>query len=560
MLKKILIYAAIFVGVFLFGILLAFFGNKFLIRSHQDPSQLHRPSGRSAPASAMPAKTSTGTAAIPGSTVTGTAQNGDIVSAANPPAGPVTLGMTSATTPAPIQRATGSRQHAPYDIILLLDCSVNMKKTDPNNYRKDAARLFISLVGKDSRIGIIGFGDHAATLIPLTLNSEQNHAVLFNAVDRISSKDLTANITEAVQKGFDELKASKIGDPIIVIMSGGKLALGENTKDVAALEKLNRLLPELARAQVKLMTVAFTTESDSALLERMAKETGGFFRFARTDKDVHIMFAALYEKLHSPDTLPLDGPTFIVDPEVKEATVQVTKERGAAIELEDPAHKRHTNYSHAASMQWYESEIHDLITVKGPAPGKWTVHMNSPEGNKVYVITNVSLQTSLSQGFVNRGEVVTIDAWLEQKGGVVTDPGILENTTFTAEIIRPEGRPARLELTPVISADQSRKTAERYSATYPVSSSGEHLVKILAAGRTFKRGKTLPFMAIETTAAQDEGLKIDPAPAPMPQPVDVVFSWGRVLIQFGLVNLLLVSLGAAGYLLRRTIAARAKKS
>jgi hypothetical protein len=42
--------------------------------------------------------------------------------------------------------------------------------------------------------------------------------------------------------------------------------------------------------------VAFTEQSDSALLEFIAKETGGFFRFTKEDKDVHVMFSSFFEK------------------------------------------------------------------------------------------------------------------------------------------------------------------------------------------------------------------------------------------------------------------------
>jgi hypothetical protein len=62
------------------------------------------------------------------------------------------------------------------------------------------------------------------------------------------------------------------------MMSDGKLALGSPEKDDDATAALARLLPELAKADIRLYSVALTEESDSALLERLAKETKGFFR------------------------------------------------------------------------------------------------------------------------------------------------------------------------------------------------------------------------------------------------------------------------------------------
>jgi Ca-activated chloride channel family protein len=223
------------------------------------------------------------------------------------------------------------------DILLLIDSSGSMKTTDPGNYRKEASKLFISLLGPGDRVGVMSFGDAAIMLSPLAQNSEQNRKVLFEAVGRIESRDLTTNITDAVQKGFDELKTSKQRDRVLLVMSDGKLDLGTKEKDAAALGALNTLLPELAKAKVKLYTVAFTDGSDSALLERMALETGGFFRFAKTDKDVHGMFASIFEKIKSPDSVPFEGETFKIDSEIREATVLVTKKQGTTLLLMDPA-------------------------------------------------------------------------------------------------------------------------------------------------------------------------------------------------------------------------------
>jgi Ca-activated chloride channel family protein len=50
---------------------------------------------------------------------------------------------------------------AGFDIILLIDSSGSMKQTDPRNYRKEAPKLFISLLDKDDRVGIMSFGDAA---------------------------------------------------------------------------------------------------------------------------------------------------------------------------------------------------------------------------------------------------------------------------------------------------------------------------------------------------------------------------------------------------------------
>lgn len=434
------------------------------------------------------------------------------------------------------------------DVVLLMDSSGSMKRTDPRSYRKGAAKLFISLLGEGDHIGIMSFGDKAIRLAPLTLNRKQNHKQLFNAIDRITSKEYSTNITDAVQKGFEELKTSPRRQRIIVMMSDGKLALGEAEKDTAAREQLKRLLPELAQANVKLYTVAFTEESDNALLENMAKETGGFFRYAREDKDMHLMFTSLFEKLKAPDAVPFEGENFTIDSEIREATVLVTKKPGTALTLVDPSGGKSTASRHPATIEWYQSSVFDMITIQGPASGKWGVKLSVNEGNKVYVLTNLSLRTSFDRSFVNTGETVTIDAWLEKQGGVVIEQDVLDSTAFSAEITGPDAKPVKLDLISMTTGTESPAVG-KYAARFTSPVAGEYTLTLLSQGKTFKRTRTILFKAIEPPPAPPIEPKPAATPAPALPPVDEGVPWGRVFLLFVTVNLVVALLAGGGYII-----------
>jgi len=454
--------------------------------------------------------------------------------------------LTTATTRSSPAPATSALPEG-CDVVLLMDSSGSMKRTDPKGYRKGAAKLFISLLGEDDRIGVMSFGDTATRLAPLTLNKKQNRKQLFSAVDRITSKEYSTNITDAVQKGFDELRASLRRERIIIMMSDGKLALGAAEKDTAALEQLKRLLPKLAQANVKLYTVAFTEESDSVLLENMAKETGGFFRYAREDKDVHGMFASLFEKLKAPDAVPFEGEAFTIDSEIKEATVLVTKKPGTALSLMDPSGRKNTASGHPATIEWYQSSVFDMITIQEPAPGKWGVKLSTNEGNKVYVLTNLSLKTSFDRSFVNKGETMIIDAWLEKQGGVVTEQSILESTTFSVEVTGPDAKPIKLDLTSTATGT-AKPASGKYATRFTSPVVGEYTMTLLSQGKTFKRTRSVSFNAIEPPQATP----VKPKPAAMPAPAlpaqnDEDVSWGKVLLLFVIVNLAIALLAGGGY-------------
>ncbi|MFO0752845.1 MAG: vWA domain-containing protein [Thermodesulfovibrionales bacterium] len=439
-----------------------------------------------------------------------------------------------------------------FDIVLLMDSSGSMRKTDPHDYRKDAARLFISLLGEEDRVGIISFGDTAKTLLPLAQNTKENRRKLFSAVNAVASKEFSTHIHDAVKKGYEELAFSKRKNRVLLLLSDGKLTLGAPEKDEAALAELTKLLPELAKAQIKLYSVAFTDQSDARLLEKMAKETGGFFRFAQTDRDVHIMFASLFEKAKSPDVLPLEGEEFTVDKEVKEAVLLITRKPGTSTLLFDPSRKKNTPLHYAGNIQWFEAKTFDMITVRAPAPGRWKVKLSSPEGNRVFVVTDLSLQSAFNRSFVDRGETVHPNAWLEKEKRIITEKEFLEQVVFSAEVKGPDTSSSKIGLT-----DAGAPGSGTYSGALAVGAEGEYEVRIIAEGKTFKREKLVAFKASAPPAASPAALpaerKKEPEPAALKkkrEPVEEV-SWRPVLVKFGLINVSLAAVISLAYLIGR---------
>jgi hypothetical protein len=363
-----------------------------------------------------------------------------------------------------------------------------------------------------------------------------------------------------VQKGFDELKPLQEKKKVLIMLSDGKLDLGSPEKDAAALERLKRLLPEVAKANVNIHTMAFTSESDSALLESMARETGGFFRFAREDKDVHVMFAAIFERIKSPDTVPLEGETFTIDSQIREATVLVSKKPRTSLSLLDPSNKQYTKARHASTIEWFESSVFDMITIQEPSAGTWKIKLSESEGNKVYILTHLNLKTSFDKSFVTKGERIPVEVWLEKQGGVVTEEDVLARTTFSAEVTGPDGRVVKLDFASGSTPTVIRHADGKYSAMLSTTVVGDHTMRLLAQGKTFKREKTFPFKAVDPTAAPSAERPPMPRHAPSPDPAQNAISWTVVLIKFLFVNLVMISLTAAAYFIRKKMSGRGKRN
>jgi Mg-chelatase subunit ChlD len=531
--KEYLTYLAVFLVCFLGGLLIAFGWHSFIVKRHAEsllPNSTRAMSRSAGSASSLLSKsTSTLITELTSTTKASPPMQGNS-SAQLQPNSQSALQTTQTQTIVP-----------GYDIILLIDSSGSMKQTDPRDYRKNAAKLFISLLDKDDRIAIEGFGKSATLLKPLTQNTKQNRQALFNAVEKIMSKELFTDITEAVIQGLKELEMSHRQNRIMIMMSDGKIDLGSREKDDASQSILMGILPELARKQIPLYTIAFTQESDRALLENMAKATGGSFRFAGEDKDVHVIFASIFEKIKSPDVVPFVGESFTIDREITEATVLVTKKQGTELSLIDPSSKKNNATSHDAHIAWFESSVFDMITIQNPAAGIWNLKLSTNEGNKVYVLTSLHLKSSFDGRDLVQGQTATIDAWLEKTGGTVLEQPVLENTTFSAAISGPAGKTSQMALTRTIKAGESRTENGVFCGTIPALAAGDYSLSIVATGKTFQRQMTVLF---KVTGSASKPASRQSASQPILATTQEEIAWVSVLVKFGIINLAIIGLAS----------------
>lgn len=422
---------------------------------------------------------------------------------------------------------TGSLEVVPssFDIVLLMDSSGSMKRTDPMNYRKPAAQLFSSLIDAKDRLAVVSFGDKSTILLPFTVNSQESRAKINAAINKVSSKEFSTNITDAVKTAYEMLQSSASKNKTIIMMSDGKLALGDEKKDEAAHAELEKLLPELAKNGIKLYSIAFTEESDIKLLEHMAKTAGGFFRYAKADKDIHVIFTSIFEKIKAPNTIPLEGDAFNIDSDIKEAILVISKKQGTRITLSDPSRGKHITSRHGKNISWYETAVFDMITIKEPAVGKWQVSLSAKEGNRVFVLTNLNLRTSANKSFYKKGENLVIEAWLEREGILLREKEVLQQISFYADVLGPDGKAVRLDL------KDNSGTSGKYSAGFVISSVGEYSIKIAAEGKTFKREKNIEIKADEPPAHDAKNTSVNEKPKPSDKQ-----SWRETLVIFGIIN------------------------
>lgn len=441
------------------------------------------------------------------------------------------------------------------DVALVMDSTGSMKKTDPLSLRIPAAKLFISLLDSKDRTGVVSFSDEASTLVPLTvLDSGENKNALLNAADRITSAGFHTNLYEAVNKGFEILSSDKKAgrDQIIVLMSDGLMDTGDPEKDRTLAEKLQTdLTKALVDSGIKVYAIAFTGQSDRQLLEKISKQTGGFFNLAMTDKDFHVVFTSIFEGLKTPDMLPMTQNGFLVDKSIEEVTIVATKETaGTVIQLRSPEGKEYSSKNRPPDGEWFVSNNFDMATIKKPAGGKWEILFSAGKNNKAYVITNLNLQTNFNELYPLFGETLDIKVWLEREGKPLQEKEVLEKIDIYLELTKPDGE--TMKLSPF---DQGSGVFQRKIELF---TAGSYKLRIVADGKTFQREKAFVFKASDVKESQEEmkirqSLKKTEKTAeqePLKKDHDDKVNWVKVIIQFAVINLVVCAVVIA-YLKRK---------
>ena len=447
------------------------------------------------------------------------------------------------------------------DVVLVMDSSGSMKKTDPMSLRIPAAKLFISLLNKNDRASVVSFSDKSYPIINLTpVDSEKNKDQLLKAADKISSAGLFTNLYDALAAGHDILSKEnkKERSKIIVLMSDGMMDVGDPAKDRDLADRIyNEMAVALEDKGIRVYAIAFTDQADRVLLEKISKRTGGFYNLALSDKEFHMVFTSIFESLKSPDMLPMSENGFLIDGSIEEVTIVATKgSPQTQIRLNSPDGRSYSYKEKSTGIGWFVSDNFDMITIKTPAGGRWEILFSTGENNKAYIITNLKLQTNFDQLYSTFGDPLDIKIWLEKDGAAIKDQAVLDKFDIYIELTGPDGNVSKLK-----PFNKGEGIFVRNVAPF---TPGNYKMRIVAQGNTFEREKVYVFNIADAKESKEDILlkrkkekKADEQlkHIPVKDNIASVVSWKKVIMQFVSINLV-IGIIAVVYFKRKRLLAK----
>ena len=399
--------------------------------------------------------------------------------------------IASTLTPCVLAGTTG------IDVVVVVDSSGSMKRSDPQTLRIPATKLFFSLLGAEDSSALISFSADGKTLLDLTpLTSDAARTTLLRAADHITSNGMHTNLYAALTRAHELLvKHPSSGKPrYIVLMSDGKMDSGDTQRDAALTTSLrDKLLPALKKDAIQVHTIAFTNSSDAELLRTIAHDTAGLAKLALTDAELHTVFSDLFERSKKPDMLPIENGEFLVDAAVDEVTIVASKEDAQVqIELQAPDESRLSDHNKNPNTRWLTTPRFDIITLPQPKTGKWKI-LSSHGTNKAYIVTQLKLASDFDhhEKVINKNYVM--HAWLAQNDTVISERAVLDATKIRAEISQPDGSTLDVEFRDDGKANDATAHDGTYTGELMLQLNGPHELRLQAKSVTFDRTVSYPF-------------------------------------------------------------------
>ena len=381
------------------------------------------------------------------------------------------------------------------DIALIIDSSGSMGGNDPNDLRKSAARLFISLAASDVRsdvqIAVVDFDSWAVTLAPLTLANAGNEELsqLEGAVDQINS-DGGTNIAAGLQQGFDTLSASSTP---YVRKAAVLLTDGEDSSYT------DEIVSNYDAEGWSIYTIGLGGGINRGKLESIAAATPEGEYYPVDLSKIQEIYNKILAKVTRKSVLSSLRGFLNQDQEV---TKNVLIDNniglvdfsaswiGSTIEmvLVDPSGAEITpNIATALGVGYLVAPTFVIYTVDNPMEGEWGMKIKGtdipPEGEPYsLVVTGTSDFVTNFLAFESSytvGDTIRIGTRIQEKIGDASQPVL--GATTSAEVVRPDGRIETLNLFDDGVHDDNAAGDGIYAGNYTnVDILGAYLIRVSA--------------------------------------------------------------------------------
>lgn len=324
------------------------------------------------------------------------------------------------------------------DVVFVLDASISMRDSDPQNLRYEAIRLYMDMASAEgNRIGIVAYGGEVVGEKELTdISSEESRNDIIQYLNSLSLVHYT-DTGIGLQKALEVLEASGNDEDTkkaVILLSDGKnepeRSLDQCTSDTSA-------ALEYARGKgYPIYTIGLNADGtvDSDLLNSLSASTGGKSYITSQASDLNSILQEIYtanttskiiDTGASFDSGNVSAAIQIPNDSVNEAIITVMHTQPVTMSLTDPSGAAVNLPSEGVSIS--ESTTYSIIKLSNPSQGTWMLNVASSSGEMLTVnyVLSYKMKAALDVGSsedVKRKDTVALSLYLTSNGEKVEDP------------------------------------------------------------------------------------------------------------------------------------------
>lgn len=387
------------------------------------------------------------------------------------------------------------------NVIFVMDASKSMLKSDPQNIREDAARLFIDMCrGKGDSIGLTAYGSKIVkTVEPKSIKSFEDRENLKNLIKDVPGSEST-DIGLGIIDGIKNLEkgAKDDGIPIIILISDGRndpeRALEESNRDIT-----NALIISREKGY-RIYTIGLNANGkvDVNLLKRIADETKGKAFIINSARDLPLIFGEIFAdssqlKMLSKGNMQFSGDfqnveIDIPNSNVVEANISIMSQSKIELRITD----NKGNIKNIPSDNLYYSYLnkYSLVKLLSPEQGRWVLGIKGEKGQSadISLIYNYELGIDVAKipdKEYKPSDALDISAYLTSNGQKLEDKAFYNGLSGKIIIKNEKGD--------LVGEFKMENLSNEFKGTCKISSGGSFKIIVRIDGTSFYR---------ETTAAE----------------------------------------------------------
>lgn len=299
-------------------------------------------------------------------------------------------------------------------VVVVMDTSKSMATTDPNNFRKTAANIFIDLLNPEDYLGILTFNHEITVVGELSkVKDYDNKTKLKNNLIPYIETNGNTDYQKALQSAanqLDQIEDGNVKKAILFITDGEpdpdpNRSIKEPEYMTTYMKSVWKTVDDLSAKLYPVYSIGFSEGIKSDILDQISTKTGGTFQVLNDSNSlttsIFEMYGKMTNRINSIDkSINLDTDSIfpiVIDKKTKKLTMLILGDVKSAYEVEihNPDKKNVNDKCNLIVNDGYtivdiNSEDKKLSTEGNYlSKGTWKLHING-EG-KVQVIGNMDV-------------------------------------------------------------------------------------------------------------------------------------------------------------------------